>query len=278
MSQGFRRWDAVVEGVGTYLHYLDRAGDPAHSKPFFYYISLFWPQHIGGVWWSQLGLLVAAICGTVIVWSRRGQDAEATLLPVLAVFSWGLLLLYSVIPYKMPWLLLTPLSGLCVLAGVAVAALLSLQRFRVGPWAGLAVFCLLGWESVRMWKPALFRYADDDRNPYLYVHTSPGFVRLEERMLELLKLQPEASVAVVGADAAWPLPWYLRQQEQVGYFDAIPENLDTFDLVVLDTALAPDGTGPFLSDYVPEVHGLRANILLLLYIREPLWNRFLANR
>jgi 4-amino-4-deoxy-L-arabinose transferase-like glycosyltransferase len=277
MSQGLRRWDSLVDGFRSFVLMTGRAGGHGHEKPFFYYLSLFLPQFRGGVWWSQTGLLLGGLAGALAAWRGRRGAGAAGGLAMLAVFTWVLFFGYSLVPYKTPWLMLTPVLGLCLLTGVALDAL---RRAVPVGWAGwllaAAAFALVAGEAVRQWRPALFRYADDERNPYLYTHTTPGFQRLVHRLDALWAVRPSASLAVVQPEFAWPLPWHLRGLERVGYFEALPADPAGYDLLVIDARLVPAETPPFLAGYVAEVHGLRTNVLLFLYIREPIWEAFLA--
>lgn len=276
MTQGLRRWDGLGEGLSAFFHYISRAGGAGHAKPFAYYFSLFWPQLRGGVWWSQVGLLGAGLAGGVVAWLRRGEGVGARRWALLAVFAWALWWLHSVIPYKTPWLVLTPTIGFCLLAGYLLSAIGHL-RLRVGGWVvSLVLGGLLVGEAVRGWNPALFRYADDERNPYLYSHTNPGFRRLLNRLDDIYRVEPEATLAVVQPEYAWPLPWHLRHRERVGYFSTPPETLAQYDCVVIDARLVGAETPPELDGFVVEAHGLRTNVLLFLYVREAIWEALLA--
>jgi hypothetical protein len=68
-----------------------------------------------------LGLaLVGAVVGFVPRWSGR---SDARLARFLALFSVALFIGYTLVPYKQPWLLMGPLHGLILLAGIGAAAL-----------------------------------------------------------------------------------------------------------------------------------------------------------
>lgn len=273
MTQGFRRWDALADGVAALAHYSARAGGSGHEKPMLYYFSLFVPQFQAGVWWSQLGVFLGGILGTVLAWRKR--HGEAGTWALLGAFSWGLFFLYSFIPYKTPWLMLTPTMGFCLLTGYGAAEVFRARPRWFGRGLSLGAMALVTTEAVGQWRPALFRYADDSRNPYLYTHTSPGFGRLVQRLEELRAVAPDASIAVVEPKHAWPLPWYLRNDPRVGYFSEPPVNLARYDLVVLDARLAETLPASELDGYVSEVHGLRTNVLLFLFVREPIWEEFM---
>jgi predicted membrane-bound mannosyltransferase len=189
---------------------------------------------------------VATLSGVVFSFSARANPSQRA----GAVFTLTLLLIYSLIPYKTPWLLLTPYVGLALLAGLGIA---SSDRWLPAKLAGLAPALLCGvmllaagWSG----RSALGRYANDERNPYVYQPTSPDLTRL------IAALPAGAKIAVVSPDHAWPLPWYLRDRTTVGYFATAPANLPAYDVVLLDSRL------PAPPPATAAAYGLRPNVLL----------------
>ena len=248
-SAGFTRWAGVADGLRAYFNYAARASGSAHDQPWSYYFSMLWPHSREGVPWGEPLLLVAALAGAVFAFSPRTCGAQRP----LALFTLTLLLLYGAIPYKMPWLLLTPYVGLVLLAGVGVcesAKYLPANLARVTPaLLGVALMIECGWRDFA----ALGRYANDARNPYVYQPTSSDFPRL---VAVIAAVPAQQKIAVVSPDHAWPLPWYLRERTATGYFAAPPAGLSTYDLVLLDSRLdasPPAGAIAF---------GLRPDVIL----------------
>jgi hypothetical protein len=75
--------------------------------------------------------------------------------------------------------------------------------------------------AVQNWR-ANFRYPADPRNPYVYAHTVPDFLRLSQRVIDIAALHPDRSGMLVrviaGPYEQWPIPWYLRGMTRVGYW------------------------------------------------------------
>jgi uncharacterized protein (TIGR03663 family) len=231
-SSFFTRWAGVVDGLHAYSAYAARAAGGPHDQPWSYYFSMLWPHSCGGIHWGEPLLLLAALIGAVTAFTPCASITRRA----LAVFTLTMLLVYSIIPYKMPWLLLTPYVGLTLLAGcgaVQAANWLPAKAARLAP--GLLGFALLlegAWGDHR----ALGRYANDERNPYVYQPTSPDLNRL---VTELGALPAGEKIAVISPDHAWPLPWYLRNRPAVGYFALPPANPAAYDLLLLDSRLNP---------------------------------------
>ena len=248
-SAGFTHWSGVADGIRSYFHYADRASGGVHDQPWGYYFSILWPHLNQGTHWGEPLLLLMALVGSLFAFSSRAAVSQRA----LAIFTLTLLLIYSVIPYKTPWLLLTPYVGLALLAGVGVVAVGNSlpSKFNGVVQALICVALLLasGWRDFS----ALGRYANDERNPYLYQPTSSDYPRLVQA---LATVPLGKKIAVVSPDHAWPLPWALRGRAAVGYFATPPENLAAYDVVLIDSRLekpASPGASPF---------GLRPNVIL----------------
>ena len=170
-------------------------------------------------------------------------------------------------------------SGLAILAGIGVEGIAA--RFAGRAWIKTVLGILLlagcghlGWQAYR----AAFKFPADARNPYAYVHPGADVQRLGERIEALAHVHPDGvkmTVQVMAPKADyWPLPWYLRRLEGVGYWSVPPVKLDAPVIVA-----APEFVGELrleLKDkYQVNAYGLRPGVLVWLYVEEGLWRRFL---
>lgn len=254
----------LADGVRTYLHQWQRSGDSVHSHPFFHYIRLLLPHSSGGVRWGEPWLLALAAAGAVVGFRRSSTPAQRA----VTMFTLVLLLIYSAIPYKTPWLLLTPVIGLTSLAGVALGRLARTSRW--GAAAAVVLVVITSIQLVSRARLAVERYPGDARNPYFYQQTPRTFTKLVDRLHELTAFEP--TIAVVSPDHGWPLPWYLRGYNKVGYFSTPPESLESFDIVLWDSQIDPPEAWP--ENAIVELHGLRPNVLLTAVIRADLWRQW----
>ena len=108
----------------------------------------------------------------------------------LAVYTLVTTLLYSVIAYKTPWLMLNFLVGWILLAGIGWVYLWS--RFSHVILRGILVVALVAMfaHSLRQTWWLSFRFAADPRNPYVYSHTSADLLKLVQRIELLSSLHP----------------------------------------------------------------------------------------
>jgi predicted membrane-bound mannosyltransferase len=124
----------------------------------------------------------------------------------------------------------------------------------------------------------------DPRNPYVYAHTVPDFLRLSQRVIDIAALHPDRSgmmvKVVAGPYEQWPIPWYLRGMTHVGYWRSAADagRLDDAPIIVAARDQA-DAVGAALGDrYVQEHYGLRPDVILTVFIERAAWDRFIASR
>ena len=255
-SAGFTRWIGVVDGLRSYAGYAGRAASSPHDQPWYFYFHMLWPHTSEGTRWGEPLLLAFAAVGAAFGFTSRASPTHRA----TAVFTLGTLALYSVIPYKTPWLLLTPYAGLALLAGYSIGSLAEIYPKGLMRFAPLLLGLVLVGEAAIRDRSALGRYLNDARNPYVYQPTVAQFPLLVERLRELSAQSDHAlRMAVVSPDHAWPLPWYLRYEPTTGYFTTPPPNAAAFDLVIYDSRLAASPATERM-----QVFGLRPNVLLWL--------------
>ena len=180
----------------------------------------------------------------------------------LAIYALAILIIYSVIPYKTPWLALNLWLSLTLLAGFGGEWIWQRTgRVRWCFWIpAVALGILLGCDT---WNRT-FAHPADEKNPYAYAHTSEDLLRLPVQVAELARQNKlsDPRIAVVAADA-WPLPWYLRRFSQVGFWQPGQET-GAADFFITTT----DVSGPLadrLKNFRPEYFGVRPEVLLVLW-------------
>lgn len=266
-------WGGVWDGVSAYFNYTDRATGQGHEKAWYYYFALLWPQVREGAHWGELSVLASVAFGTGLLWLRRDENGERRFARYMSIVGWSMLAAYVIIPYKNPWLLLTPYVFLVYTSAWAVVSLVEEGRERAGAMRLILVGAggLLGlWMAMDIGfstRSAVYRYPSSNRNPYLYMHTTPRYARLLDRLEQLRgALGEEFRLSVYSPDAAWPLAWHLRNWDGVGYWKDLGEvSGDGIDLI--DTRLWEGREADAAEEGVFwELHGLRPNTLLLLRV------------
>ena len=231
-----------------------KTGTSAHTQPWYTYLRWLaieeWP------------LLTTAAAGMVIgLVQRRNRFAS-----FVALWAIGIVTAYSVIPYKTPWLVLNMIVPLALCAGVAFERIWSLPIRAAGVvgWTVLAVAVSAGTARAAWLN---FWHYDDERSPYVYVHTVRDILHLVRAVDRVEALHPGTSIAVT-SPVYFPLPWYFRDYP-TGYYGRVGSNKAPIVVgsdgqqTALDTLLGAEyeKAGPYR---------LRPGVRLLLYIRRDL--------
>ncbi len=129
-----------------------------------------------------------------------------------AFWAFGLLAAYTIIPYKTPWLALSFILPMCLVAGYGINELIASRSFAVkllGVIVTATAVLILGFQTYEL----NFLKYDDDSMPYVYAHTQRGFldmIRKIEYYGEKSGQGKDASVEIISPDY-WPMPWYMRE-------------------------------------------------------------------
>lgn len=271
-----------LDSLLAFRHYLDRGdGDGSaarHQYPWYYYLKMLcYTKDAPGPWWSEGLILVLAAVG--LGSSLRGRVPAAIhpeLAFLLAVYTLCMTLAYSMIPYKTPWNMLGFLHGMILMAGIGAATVFhGMPRLLLRTAWVLLLLAGAGHLAAQALRANL-RFCADPRNPYVYAHSVPDVVRLANRISGIATLHPDGTSMRVHfiTPEYWPMPYYLRKLHRVGYWNAIPAAPDA-PVIVVGSELQ-ERLDPLLRDrYHTEFHGLRPGVLLVLNIRQDLWDRYL---
>jgi predicted membrane-bound mannosyltransferase len=86
-------------------------------------------------------------------------------------------------------------------------------------------------------------------------------------------MQQIEPIAVVGS-GYWPLPWYLKEFERVGYWPTVNDEMKTSPLVISMQSESEACTDVLKATHIPLPRGLRENVSIMLFLRYDLWQRW----
>ncbi len=278
-SQLGTQWGSVVDSVGTYVTAWNRGsgGEELHNHRWNYYLSMltWWRLGSGPIWSEGLIVALAAIGFVVALLGKGVGSAHVGLLRFIALYTAALTAIYSALPYKTPWCMLSFLHGMTLLAGVGAVAMVRLARWsqlRIGVVTVLLVAAgHLGWQA---WRGS-YQLDSDPRNPYVYAHSLPGAVdlaRRAERVAGVYADQPGPLVqAIATGSDYWPLPWYLRRldQRRIGYWPTVPDRPDAA-VVIVSPDLAAEVAARLEGKYSLQSFEVRPSVSMLMYQRKPI--------
>lgn len=273
-----------LDSIRTYLPWITRAGgQTAHVHPWYYYLKILAFTQFGrGPVWSEGLILGLAAVGFGAAFIRKElKGIHVPWVRFIGIYTLILTLAYSLIPYKTPWCLLGFLHGLILLAGIGAVVLIRLLPYvswKIGTTLLLAALTVqLGWQAYR----TSYRYEVDRRNPYVYAHTAANLLELVEQLEALAKVSPDGfntpiQVAAKGMDY-WPLPWYLRHFQYVGFWGEVPQNPEKAPLLVASPDLAAAMEEPLDKTHLMVTFYMlrEPHKFLQLFVQADLWKAYL---
>lgn len=257
-----RNWRVLPALSHVAPDFFVRAAGQGHQKPFWYYGRLL----TGG--WSG-GLLVALACLGFFICIRKRSPSPYVL---LAYYAFFIAAVYSFIPYKTPWLALNIWLPLALFAGKAAESLWrrAAEKFslRLAIPAACVLVILAGVMTAHDTRQRAFLHPGDESNPYAYAHTSDDILGLPADIADMARRKGIITprIAVIASDP-WPLPWYLRHFNQVGFWQP-GEKAGDAEFFITSTEAA-DQYADQLRNFRPEFFGVRPGVLILLWSPAP---------
>ena len=273
-TDGFKHPAGVIDAIRTFFIY--KTGD-GHDKPFGYYFQLLaLPTKAGGVWWFGTPVVVLALLGFGN--SFRTQTQERWVIRFIAYAALGHFFIYSLIAYKTPWLACLPWAHVCLLAGYG------LNGFSTrAPWLKILLGMLVAACLVSQLMQTIQvrgRFSSHERNPFAYVPTRNDVETLERLLKQLRQISPSGGLEPIGVIGTeyWPLPWYLRSFEKIGYWPTPATDLTPLPLVFAMPEVEEAVAVSLQETHTALPRGLRAGVAVTLFVRKDIWRRWLNEK
>jgi uncharacterized protein (TIGR03663 family) len=195
-----------------------------HEKSFFYWLRLLtlyeWAILVS---WIVSWLIVASAAASVLVkktkrvgiwlWLEQLTMGKAWLI-FFALVGLGGWAMYSIVPYKTPWLILSWFWPFFFVFGHIVESLFAYRRILGGLALALVVAATLS-RSVDL---NFYKYADK-KEPYVYVQTTTDYWLMQDVIDKAIADRPELinmkMRVLIGS--TWPLPWVWGRYPNVSY-------------------------------------------------------------
>ena len=259
----FSSFFTYPEGVGKAFEayaFWTKTGNKDHTQNgTFAYVKWLWKVESPILILSAFGILIA-------FFKARHRFALFA-----ALWSFGILAAYTIIPYKTPWLAVSFVLPMCVIAGYAVNELVRSPDSGVrilGAISAAAAVAILGYQTYDL----NFQRYDDDTMPYVYAHTRREFldlIREIERYAEKSGKGKDATIEIVSSDY-WSMPWYTREYKKANYHGKLV-NATTAEMIVASEAQLGDLSERYAAHYkFAGKYSLRPGVELYLLVRKDL--------
>jgi len=238
-----------------------RTGKEAHVHPPATYLYWLFRQE------APL-LFLGAIGAAIVVLKPKNSVALFS-----ALWSFGLIAAYSLIPYKTPWLVLNFIVPLALIAGYAIQAIYEMDKGQLR-LPLVILFLAIGIATYQSIDLNFINYDNDDpKYVYVYAHTKRNTLDLVNEIDQIAKQEDggKTGITIVSPDY-WPLPWYLRNYSRVGYYGQMAATTEPIIIANDKQREQVEASYGEVYQQVPskEPDGsfeLRPGVKLLLYVR-----------
>lgn len=187
------------------------------------------------------------------------------------LWSVGLFVAYTIIPYKTPWLALSFTLPMCIIAGYGINELFKskdvIQKVFAIVLTVFSVF-IFAYQTYDL----NFQRYDSDRMPYIYAHTERGFLDLIaeiDRYAEKSGKGKDATIEIVSSDY-WSMPWYLNDYKTANFHGKMVD-ANTSEMVVASESQRSELAERFAAHYrYAGTYPLRPGVKLFLLVRKDL--------
>ena len=255
----------VIDSVRTYGYWFETSGNANVYSWGKYFEWLFgWQNGLSLHADGELPVMLLGAFGIVVaLFQARNWFAVFT-----AFWSMGILAAYCLVPYKTPWLAISIVLPFIVMAGYGMEQLYG--RWRQRAIAGVLIAVAVILAAVQAIDLSFNRY-DDETEPYSYAHTRRDFLNLVHEIETIAAGNPAGKnigITVMSTEH-WPLPWYLRDYPNAGYWGKV---VDTKEPIIVAHEDQKAEVNRLLGDKyrIISEHDLRPGNRLVLYLRKDL--------
>ena len=171
--------------------------------------------YVKWLWQIESPIVILSAIGCLLaLFKARHRFAVFT-----AFWAFGLFLAYTLIPYKTPWLAISFLLPMCIVAGYGIGEFVRVTDLNQRVIGGLLTIVATAVLAYQTYDLNFVRY-DDEAMPYIYAHTKRGFLDLVDKMhyyAEKSGKGNEATIEIVSSDY-WPMPWYFRDYKNAHFY------------------------------------------------------------
>jgi uncharacterized protein (TIGR03663 family) len=259
-SSFFRNLPGIYDALKTFDIWR-KTGQTAHVHSPFQYIIWLMRQEAPLLFLGGIGALLIVL---------KPKNSVALF---AALWSFGLIAAYSLIPYKTPWLVLNFIVPLALIAGFVIQEIYELDRGQVRV-AAIVLFAALAVSTFQTIDLNFVNYDNDDTYyVYVYAHTRRGTLDLVRNVEQIAREREgnQTGITIVSRDY-WPLPWYFRDYPRTAYFGRMAQSNEP--LIIANEDQKPEIEANFGELYrqVPSKDAsgsfeLRPGVRLLLYVR-----------
>ena len=230
-------FQGFIDAFLAFQNYLVKSGaESDHIWPWYYYFKVAGINFLDGYILSEGIILLFAPVGIAYAIYKRNDKRSNPFFLFFSYFTIITAVVYSVIPYKTPWSMITFWQGLILLAASGIVKLYS--RFESGS-IKLSLFLIIligiGYSFFQVYLTS-FKYCSAPENPYTYSHPENDVKEIEFLVNQIGQNVTDGDEIYISvsmpANDYWPLPWYLRKFNNVAWEDSMRMDISRFEIIL----------------------------------------------
>lgn len=250
----------------SYSFYWERGtAGSVHAHPVTYYFGLLIRDPV-------FALALIGLC----------MPSDQKFVTVLKWYALALCVVYSAIPYKTPWCVVSIVFALALMAGSGVAHLAKWKRTPTAVLFSVSA----AWLAWQAWDASVLR-PSDPAIPWVYAQTGTDVLTIRDVVARYAGASPEANnirIGVYTTENLWPLPWYFRSYPNVRWSREVALAGAAPPIVLASPEMEPalqrkfyEGPPPgqrelYMNLFRDAVY-LRPGVQVRGYVRKALWDR-----
>ena len=292
-SSFFTNPKGISDSLLTFSNYFSKAGSNVyHTHPWYYYFELILFTNNDLILFTQIPLFIFTIIGIYFSFVGREKKSEQYLFKFISIFSIAQALVYSVIPYKTPWLLLNFWIGFIIIASFGIYKIYGIINNKKYKIVFIILIGIIWSHNFLQTYITSFAHSYQPENPFTYSQSTLDIVEVSDKIIKVAQAKPidtNLRISVIAKDNDyWPLPWYLRKLNNIAWNNHVANSVYQFPIIISTPEFEdeiinnvynspPPGKKNLYVPLLDENSFLRPSIEIRGYIQKDLYDYYLRS-
>jgi uncharacterized protein (TIGR03663 family) len=235
-SSFFTNPSGITDSILTFSNYFNKAGaNVDHIKPWYYYFDLLLFTNNDLIIFTQFPLFIFTIFGFYFSFFGSKKSGQY-FFQFISIYSMTQALVYAIIPYKTPWLLLNFWIGFIIVASFGIYNLYGILNNRNFKILFIILIGIILSHNVFQTYITSFAYPYQAENPFTYSQSTLKIVEVSDKIINVAIANPNDTDVMINVIAEdndyWPLPWYLRKLKNVAWNNHVTNSVYQFPIII----------------------------------------------
>ncbi len=292
-SSFFTNPAGISDSILTFSNYFSKAGNNIdHLKPWYYYFELMLFTRNDLIIFTEIPLFIFTLIGFYFSFVGKKNSTEQYFFKFISIFSIIQALVYSLIPYKTPWLLLNFWIGFIIVASYGIYKFYSILTYKNSQIVFIILIGIILSHNLFQTYKTSFAQCFQPENPFTYSQSTLEIVEVSDKIIRVALANPNETDVMINVIAEdndyWPLPWYLRKLKNIAWNNHVTNSVFQFPIIIATPGFEDEIINNVYNSpppgkrnlYVPlfdENTFLRPNIEIRGYVQKDLYDYYLRS-